>query len=86
MSATMDSERVARYMRLGRGSPVPPRLNIPGFTHPVTDVWLDQICGARGFLGYTPPALRKMFEDDPLFPCGDLEKEGAIDYRLIGRL
>jgi HrpA-like RNA helicase len=81
MSATMDSQRLAQYMSQGTRLAAPPILSIPGFTHPVADVWLEDVCGPRGLLPYTPPGLRKVLEEGG--PGGDLEREACLDYRLI---
>lgn len=83
MSATMDSKRLADYFRdVLPQSVSPPILAIPGFTYPVEDVYLEKICGPRGFLGYTPARLRKVLDEGG----GDREKEASIDYRLLGQL
>ena len=92
MSATMDTKRLAAYFcdALPQSAAPPPILGIPGFTHPVEDIYLEKICGPKGFLGYTPARLRKVLEDDSIGQGnpegGDREKEATIDYRLLGHL
>jgi HrpA-like RNA helicase len=51
----MDSDRLASYFRTESGD-TPPLLHIPGFTHPVTDLWLEDACD---LLDYTPARMRK---------------------------
>jgi HrpA-like RNA helicase len=55
MSATMDAGAFARYFAArARGGTVP-TIEVPGFTHPVTDVYLEDVLRLTGFR----PALRR---------------------------
>jgi ATP-dependent RNA helicase DHX57 len=83
MSATIDSETFAKYFR---GAPV---LEIPGFTHPVTDVYLEDILVKTGFV--PEPRLRNRAGGvlKPLANVAanaeDEEKEKKEDGEIEGR-
>lgn len=88
MSATMDSARLARYFSDGRG-PSPPVLHIPGFTHPVQDVWLPELLGPA-FLDLPPThRMRRALEEDDDDSSSRPTRGGAgpssssLDYKLL---
>ena len=62
MSATVDAEKMAAYFR-GRGLECPV-LHIPGFTHPISELYLDELLPAIDYR----PRLRKKRE--PKAPRG----------------
>jgi HrpA-like RNA helicase len=64
MSATMDADRLARYFAPVCSNRPPPILHIPGFTYPVTDLWLDDVMGPS--LLSLPPThpLHRSIEND----------------------
>ena len=62
MSATLDAGAFARYFddrvggARGKAAPPVPTIEVPGFTHPVTDVYLEDVLRLTGYR----PALRRV--------------------------
>jgi len=76
MSATMDLVKLAAYFDR------PPVLEIPGFTHPVTDVHLEELLVA---VDYTPRGCART--DDVARKVQAVERaEGHVDYELLVRV
>ncbi|EPQ60243.1 P-loop containing nucleoside triphosphate hydrolase protein [Gloeophyllum trabeum ATCC 11539] len=93
MSATINHETFVRYFN---GAPL---LSIPGFTHPVTDLYLEDIVPRVDYRP-TPPKLGKKEKEDARRPFQEklraqdlddqsvaaidsISRSGRIDYQLI---
>jgi HrpA-like RNA helicase len=78
MSATMDAGAFARYFAaaLPARAPPVPALAVPGFTHPVTDVFLEQ---ALALTGYRPAMARERAGEPDLRAW----KSHGLDYGLV---
>ena len=68
MSATLNAELFSGYFTTPAGEPSP-AIHIPGFTHPVTEHYLEDCLEMTGYV---------------VDPTGDYAKEGAVDARHAG--
>ncbi|EIW86949.1 P-loop containing nucleoside triphosphate hydrolase protein [Coniophora puteana RWD-64-598 SS2] len=93
MSATINHETFVRYYDNA------PMLTIPGFTHPVTDLYMEDFIGSVFYKAHNVKT-RKLAEDDPYFvelkakgldddtihKLSSITKANRIDYELIAAL
>ncbi|KAM3567170.1 hypothetical protein VYU27_010679, partial [Nannochloropsis oceanica] len=82
MSAPLDSQRVQTYFLDVLPHP-PPILTIPGFTHPVRDIYLEEIYRQEmvSFDGVSSTLKELLREGE-----SNASKEGEIDYGLLRKL
>ena len=98
MSATANSELFARYFEpaLGRPSGI---INIPGFTHPVQDLFLENVLESTGFVvGRNSKWAKRKIRTEPCMESQDIGysrqtaqslqniDESLVNYDLIGSL